>query len=75
MWNHSTLKPVGEATLTVLNPKSNVYETVNFVVKNGFNCLLGPDTILNMDLLTVNDNAFSANVEAKPNLGDLGCAS
>ena len=24
MWNHSTLKPVGEATLTVFNPKSNV---------------------------------------------------
>ena len=53
MWNHSTLKPVGEATLTVFNPKSNAYETVNFVVvKNGFNCLLGLDTILNMDLFT-----------------------
>ena len=53
-----------------------MYETVNFVVvKNVLNCLLSLDTILNMDLLTVNDNAFLAYVEAKPNLGDLGCAS
>ena len=67
---------IKKATLTVFNPKSNIYETVNYVVvKNGFNCLLGLDTILNMDLLTVNDNAFLANIEAKPNLGDLGCAS
>ena len=76
MWNHSTLQPVGEAMLTLHNPKSNLSENVKFVVvKNRFNCLLGLDTILKMNLLTVNDNAFLANIEAQPELGDLGCVS
>ena len=76
MWNHSTLQPVGEAMLTLHNPKSNLSENVKFVVvQNRFNCLLGLDTILKMNLLTVNDNAFLANIEAQPELGDLGCVS
>lgn len=78
MWNQSTLQPLGEATLSVNNPKSGVTSSVNFtVVDNSLTCLLGLKTVTNLGLITVNEEKFLATVKGDTDitLGKLGEAS
>ena len=70
------MKPVGETVLNVINPKSNTVHATNFiVVKNDFNYLLGLATIQELNLITVNDNCFIANLDTTSDLGDLGAVN
>ena len=79
MWNDSVVKPVGEASLKVFNPKTKNYAIIRFVVvKNSFSCLFGYKTIFNLNLLTPNTDNFISKVETatinveKSEIGDLG---
>ena len=66
MWNDSVVKPIGEATLQVFNPKTKQFNDVKFVVvKNSFNCLLGAHTIFKLNLMSANTNNFVAKVGSK----------
>ena len=47
----------------------NEYKVI--VVKNDFNCLLGLSTIQKLNLITVNNNCFIANLDTTSDLGDL----
>ena len=72
MWNGSTMRPLGEAVLDVVNPKNEQSAAVHFtVVDNGYTCLLGVNTIQALGLVTINKHAFIASV-TKESLGDLG---
>ena len=58
-WNGSQVRPVGEATLAVLNPRTNETHTTDFiVVPNGFSNLLGLPTLGIMNLIHVNRDIF-----------------
>jgi hypothetical protein len=74
MWNKSTLAPLGMATLTTMNPKSEEACNIEYiVVPNGYTSLLGLKTVQDMGLFTVHREKFVAHVEADK-LGDLGVA-
>ena len=46
MWNKSDMRPLGEATLTVINPKNGEKNDITFtIVQNDLSCLLGLKTI------------------------------
>ena len=74
MWNKSNLKPLGETSLTIENPKTGKKNDVKFiVVHNDYTCLLGLKTIQDMNLFTVNNANFIANLSTdKAQFGDLG---
>jgi hypothetical protein len=75
MWNGSSMKPIGEATLQVTNPKDGRSLNVRFtVVGNNYTCLLGVDTIQQMGFVTINRSVFVSSVkeEPLPGLGGLG---
>lgn len=78
MWNGSTMRPLGEAVLDVINPKTLQCTPVRFtVVDDNFTCLLGVDSIQELGLITVNTQIFVGKVsssESNPGLGDLGLA-
>ncbi|XP_028513965.1 uncharacterized protein LOC110235889 [Exaiptasia diaphana] len=75
MWNKTDLKPLGETSLTAINPSDNSEHQVKFiVVPNGFTNLLGLNTIQELGFITINNNAFISNVST-PQLGDLGMAT
>ena len=58
-WNGSQVRPVGEATPAVLNPRTNETHTTDFiVVPNGFSNLLGLPTLGIMNLIHVNRDIF-----------------
>ena len=70
MWNKTTMKPLGEVTLPVTNPKTdNVHEVRFIVVPNDFQNLLGLKTVQEMNLININTDAFVGKVEK--DLGDL----
>ena len=74
MWNGSTMRPLGEVVLDVVNPKNEQPAAVHFtVVDNGYTCLLGLNTIQALGLVTINKHAFIASF-TKGSLGDLGKA-
>jgi len=51
-----TMKPVGETTLHVCNPKNGNAHAVKFiVVKNSFNCSLSLSSVQHLNLIFVND--------------------
>ena len=61
MWNGSTMRPLGEAVLDVVNPKKEQSAAVHFtVVDNGYTCLLGVNTIQALGLVTINKHVFIA---------------
>ena len=75
MWSNTTFHLVAEASLKIVNPKTNVTKNVKFiVVKNCFNCLLGLNIVLNMDLVIINHSVFLLNKDSSTNseLGDVG---
>jgi len=73
MWNKTTMTPVIETSLQVCNPKNGEIVSVDFiVVKNSFNCLLSLSAVRTLNLITVNDNNFIANIATDYDLGDLG---
>ena len=73
MWNHSSEKPLGEASLRVTNPKTGeTTKTDSIVVSNKFNNLLGVTAVQHMNLITVNKQNFTAGQVAVSDLGDLG---
>ena len=54
MWNGSTMRPLGEAVLDVVNPTNEQSAAVHFtVVDNGYTCLLGVNTIQALGLVTI----------------------
>ena len=72
MWISSTMRPLGEAVLDVVNPKKEQSAAVHFtVVDNGYTSLLGVNTIQALGLVTINKHAFIAPV-TKESLGDIG---
>jgi hypothetical protein len=74
MYNKSTSTSLGEANLEVTNPLTHEKTTVNFViVPNEFDCLLGLETVQNLNLVTINSENFIGKVET--DLGDLGVVS
>lgn len=80
MFNHTAMKPLGEADLNVTNPKTGEEHTVTFVVvSNKLQCLLGLETIQQMYFITVNDDKFIAKIQtdvsSATSLGDLGEAN
>ena len=90
MWNDSNLRPIGQTILTLTNPANNTSHRVHFiVVPNNLQCLLGFSTIKRLNLISVNQENFIANVTSSPKndkireenspdnhkkLGDLGVA-
>ena len=73
MWNKTKCVPLGEARLEVINPRTNQTAKVTFaVVQNNFNCLLGLETVREMELITVNDDKFINKINTSSDLGDLG---
>ena len=74
MWNKTSLKSLGETTLTLKNPLNEEEHEVNFViVPNNYECLLGLKTIQKLNLITVNSEKFIGKVVR--DLGDLGAAT
>lgn len=77
MWNGSKMLPLGIAELEVINEKNYTRHMVEFtVVRNNYECLLGLNTVKNLNFVTINDGQFIANVSsnAADGLGDLGLA-
>ena len=73
MWNHSSEKPLGEASLNVTNPKTGKTTKTDFsVVSNKFNNLLGVAAMQHVNLIMVNKQNFSVGQVAVSDLGDLG---
>ena len=74
MWNKSTAKSLGEATLKVTKPANNdsygSYDVKFVIVPNELDCLLGLKTVQQLKLVTINTDHFIHNV--KEDLGDLG---
>ena len=65
MWNGARIAPLGEVTLTVLNVLTKETHEVKFiVVPNDLRCLLGLKTVLEMQLITINDTRFIFQVES-----------
>ncbi|PFX13005.1 Retrovirus-related Pol polyprotein [Stylophora pistillata] len=57
MWNKINLKPLGENSLTTINPSDNTQHEVKFiVVPNGFMNLLGLNTTQELGFITINCN-------------------
>jgi len=76
MWNGSKSQPLGEATLDVCSLKGYSVHRVKFiVVQRGFPCLLGWTSLIDMNLIHINDNRVIACVRDSSDLGDLGSAS
>lgn len=77
MWNKTNLKPLGECTLNVTNPRTGTDSEVTFiVVPNGLTNLLGLTTIQELKFVTVNEDRFISQVaKTSPKLGDLGEAT
>ena len=73
MWNHSSEKPLREATLNVTNPNTDE-TTINDlnVGSNKFNNFLGVAAVHHMNLITVNKQNFTVGQVAASDLGDLG---
>ena len=64
--------PGTEANLDIVNPMTGTVHTANFVVvPNDYTCLLGLKTVRDMNLITINNETFIANVVSEE-LGDLG---
>ena len=73
MWNHSSKKPLGEASVNVTNPKTGETTKTDFiVVSNKFNNLLGVAAVQHLNLITVNKQNFTMGQVAVSDLGDLG---
>ncbi|KAL3892079.1 hypothetical protein ACJMK2_004316 [Sinanodonta woodiana] len=71
MWNKSTAKSLGEATLTVTNLVNNeTYDVTFVIVPNELDCLLGMKAVQELKLVTINTDNFIGSV--KRHLGDLG---
>ncbi|KAK3091320.1 hypothetical protein FSP39_018897 [Pinctada imbricata] len=77
MYNNTKLGPLGETDLKVTNPKNKETFMLKFiVVSNKLQSLLGIEAIQAMDLVTINNDKFVANLsESCERLGDLGEAS
>ena len=59
------MQPLGETVLDVYNPVTKLTTSVPFiVVENQFNCLLCLNTIIQMNMITVNDKTFIANMNS-----------
>ena len=59
MWNKTDLKPLGETSLVVTNPCSNIQHEIKFVVvPNGFTNLLGLNTIQQLGFVTINNDSY-----------------
>ena len=70
------LQPRGEATLDVCSLKDYSVHRVKFiVVQRGFPCLLSWTSLIDMNLIHINDNRVIACVRDSSDLGDLGSAS
>ena len=75
MWNKTDLKPLGETSLVVTNPCSNIQHEIKFVVvPNGFTNRLGLNTIQQLGFVTINNDSFMSKLTT-PQLGDLGEAT
>uniref|UniRef100_A0A2C9LDT3 Retropepsins domain-containing protein n=1 Tax=Biomphalaria glabrata TaxID=6526 RepID=A0A2C9LDT3_BIOGL len=83
MWNKTEMRPIGKATLTTRNEKTNeTFEVEYIVVPNNLACLLGHEILTRMKLIKVNKDRFIASVvnnqeeDCSPkftgDLGDLG---
>ena len=73
MWNQTKLKPIGEAILNTLNPKTQKSYPVKYiVVPNSLSCLLGIETMKALNFITFNEENYIGKVEASTDLGDLG---
>ena len=71
MWNKSTAKSLGEATLTVTNPVNNkTYDVTVVIVPNELDCLLCLKAVQELKLVTIDTNNFIGCVQR--HLGDLG---
>lgn len=76
MFNKSSLKPLGETTLSLKNVKTGQKNEITFViVPNSFQSLLGLKTIQKLGLITVNQDQFIAKIESSMDRGDLGEAN
>ena len=81
MWNGSLVTPVGQSLLTLKNPKTGLDHRVHFiVVDNTLDNLLGAVTLERLNLITINNDNFIANISTDsmkpaPKLGDLGTAT
>lgn len=74
MWNKTNMKPLGEADLTVVNPRTNEKHQLRFiVVPNHYTCLLGLEAVQKLKLITINNEKFISSVSSS-DLGDLGTA-
>ena len=65
MWNHATVKPLGEAKLEVLNPITKARYRCKFIVvkdNKGFMPLLGNKVSQKMNLITVNASLSSVSM-------------
>ncbi|PFX13898.1 Retrovirus-related Pol polyprotein [Stylophora pistillata] len=75
MWNKTNLKPLGEAVLRVVNPRTKEESDVkSIVVPNGFINLLGLKTTKALGFITINEECFISLINI-PRLGDLGAAT
>lgn len=73
MFNKSSLKPLGETTLSLNNVKTGEKNKITFVIiPNSFQSLLGLETIQKLGLITVNQDQFIAKIKSSMDLGDLG---
>ena len=76
MWNKTSVKPKGEAILDVYNPQNATSHAVKFMVVNdSLNCLLGVETVQDMNLISVNAQCFIAKIVSDDDLGNLGVTS
>ena len=74
MWNKTRMTPEGEATIKVVNPKTQEERLVHFtIVGNDYGCLLSMKTSRELGLITVNEDKFIAKlVENRAECNDLG---
>ena len=77
MSNKTTIKQTGKTALNGKNPKTNIITQVSFfVVNNILNCLLGLQTLKEMNLNIFNAKSVIANlVKSVSFQGDQSCAS
>ncbi|XP_052718583.1 uncharacterized protein K02A2.6-like [Crassostrea angulata] len=74
MWNKTNMKPLGEADLTFVNPRTNEKHQLRFiVVPNHYTCLLGLEAVQKLKLITINNEKFISSVSSS-DLGGLGTA-
>ena len=61
MFNKSTTKPAGKATINVMNPKTGLSYSVEFlVVREDFSSLLGSKTVQQMDLIQIKEENIAS---------------